>query len=39
MQIEHKPVNEANSGQRIGLKTDSEVRVNDILYKIQNNAE
>ena len=33
MEVEHKRVNEAQAGQRIGLKVAGRVRENDIVYK------
>jgi len=34
MQIEHKPVQEAQPGQSIGLKVKDRVREKDVVYKI-----
>ncbi|MEM1577482.1 MAG: U32 family peptidase C-terminal domain-containing protein [Candidatus Pacearchaeota archaeon] len=34
MQINHKPINEAKSGEEIGLKVKDKVREGDIVYKI-----
>ena len=34
MQVEHKNVEEAKSGQGIGLKVSERVRENDIVYKV-----
>ena len=34
MEIEHKQVNAAEAGQRIGLKVSGRVRENDIVYKV-----
>jgi selenocysteine-specific translation elongation factor len=34
MEVEHKQVNEAQAGQRIGLKVAGRVRENDIVYKV-----
>lgn len=34
MQINHKPINEANPGDDIGLKVKEKVREGDIVYKI-----
>jgi putative protease len=35
MQIDNKPVNEAGSGDSIGLKVNNRVRKGDIVYKIE----
>jgi len=34
MEVEHKQLNEAQAGQRIGLKVAGRVRENDIVYKV-----
>lgn len=34
MQINHKPIHEASSGQEIGMKVKSKVRHGDKVYKI-----
>jgi len=34
MEVEHKQLNEAQAGQRIGLKVVDRVRENDIVYKV-----
>ncbi len=34
MQIEHKPVDVAESGEPIGLKVESPVRENDLVFKV-----
>jgi len=34
MEIEHKQLNEAQAGQRIGLKVADRVRENDMVYKV-----
>jgi len=34
MEIEHKQINEAQAGLRIGLKVAGHVRENDIVYKV-----
>ncbi|MEM4647777.1 MAG: translation elongation factor-like protein [Candidatus Pacearchaeota archaeon] len=34
MQINHKPINEAKSGEEIGLKVKDRVREGDIVYKV-----
>jgi putative protease len=34
MEIEHEQLNEAQAGQRIGLKVADRVRENDIVYKV-----
>jgi F0F1-type ATP synthase beta subunit len=34
MEVEHKQVNEAQAGQRVGLKVAERVRENDMVYKV-----
>jgi F0F1-type ATP synthase beta subunit len=34
MEVEHKPLNDAPAGQRVGLKVAERVRENDIIYKV-----
>jgi len=34
MEVEHKQVNEAQAGQRVGLKVAERVRENDMVYKL-----
>jgi len=34
MEIEHKQLNEAQAGQKVGLKVADRVRENDIIYKV-----
>jgi putative protease len=34
MEIEHKPLNEAQAGQKVGLKVAGRVRENDMVYKV-----
>lgn len=34
MQIEHKTLQKAKKGQEIGLKVDSEVKVNSLVYSV-----
>jgi len=34
MEVEHKQLNEAPAGQRIGLKVAGRVRENDLVYKV-----
>jgi len=34
MEVEHKQLNEAQAGQKIGLKVSGRVRENDIVYKV-----
>lgn len=34
MQIEHKPVDVADPGEQIGLKVESPVRENDLVFKV-----
>ncbi|HYB84351.1 MAG TPA: EF-Tu/IF-2/RF-3 family GTPase [archaeon] len=34
MEVEHKQLNEAQAGQRIGLKVADRVRENDMVYKV-----
>lgn len=34
MEVEHEQLNEAQAGQRIGLKVADRVRENDIVYKV-----
>jgi selenocysteine-specific translation elongation factor len=34
MEVEHKQVNEAQAGQRVGLKVAERVRENDLVYKV-----
>ena len=34
MEVEHKQMNEAQAGQKIGLKVAARVRENDVVYKV-----
>jgi putative protease len=34
MEVEHKQMNEAQAGEKIGLKVTGRVRENDIVYKV-----
>lgn len=34
MQIEHKPVDEAQPGEPVGIKVESPVRANDLVFKV-----
>lgn len=34
MQIEHKALQKAKKGQEVGLKVDSEVKVNSLVYSV-----
>jgi len=38
MQIEHKPIEVAKPGQRIGLKVKERVREGDLVFKIEEEA-
>ncbi len=35
MQVEHSPVETAKSGESVGIKVESPVRDNDIIYKVR----
>jgi len=34
MEVEHEQLNEAQAGQRVGLKVADRVRENDVVYKV-----